>query len=89
MQWNHPIFSYSGISQYDIHVNGSATIKISKKTKSRLEKQKNHPGETYDAVLVRILEYISQDDNLCPKTIKSIKKVLQTSKQAVFIPWNS
>ena len=55
-------------------MNGSATIKISKKTKSRLEKQKNHPCETYDAVLVRILEYVSQDDELGPETIKNIKK---------------
>lgn len=57
-----------------IHVNDSVTIKISKKTKSRLEKQKNRPRETYDSVLVRILEYVSQDDELGPKTIKNIKK---------------
>ena len=55
-------------------MNDSVTIKISKKTKSRLEKQKNHPRETYDSVLVRILEYVSQDDELGPKTIKNIKK---------------
>ena len=55
-------------------MNDSATIKISKKTKSSLEKQKNHSGETYDAVLSRILEYVSQDDELDPKTIKNIKK---------------
>lgn len=55
-------------------MNDLTTIKISKKTKSRLEKQKNHPGETYDAVLVRILEYINFDDDLDPKTIKNIEK---------------
>ena len=61
-------------------MNDSATIKISKKTKSRLEKQKNHPGETYDAVLVRILEYVDQDNDLDPKTIKNIKKSIADIK---------
>ncbi len=55
-------------------MSGSTTVKISKKTKSSLEKQKNYPGETYDEVLVRILEYVSHDDELGPETIKNIKK---------------
>lgn len=61
-------------------MNDSTTIKISKKTKSSLEKQKNRPGETYDAVLARILEYVSQDDELSPETIKNIEQSLADIK---------
>ena len=60
-------------------MNGS-TIKISKKTKSRLEKQKNHPRETYDSVLARILEYVGQDDEPSQETIKNIEQSLSDIK---------
>lgn len=55
-------------------MSDSTTIKISKKTKSSLEKQKIHPGETYEVVLARILKRVSQDDVLSPETIKNIEQ---------------
>lgn len=52
----------------------STTIKISRKTKSGLEKQKTHLGDTYEAVISRLLDYISQDDNLSIQTIKDMEQ---------------
>jgi len=65
-------------------MNDSTTIKISKKTKSSLEKQKNHPSETYEVVLSRILKYISQDDQLNPETIKDMEQGIADIKAGRF-----
>jgi len=61
-------------------MNNSTTIKISKKTKSNLEKQKNHPGETYEVVLARLLRYATQDDHLSQETIKDIEQAVADIK---------
>lgn len=52
----------------------STTIKISRRTKSGLEKQKTHPGDTYESVISRLLEYASQDDSLSDKAIKNMEQ---------------
>jgi len=52
----------------------STTIKISHKTKSGLEKQKTHPGDTYENVISRLLDYVSQDDVLSPQNIKDMEQ---------------
>lgn len=51
-----------------------STIKLSKKTKSKLKKQMNHPGETYESVISRLLENAQQDDFLSPAVIKNIEE---------------
>ena len=50
-----------------------STIKISKKIKSDLKKQKNHPRETYESVIVRLLK-INQDDVLNKVKVKNIEE---------------
>lgn len=50
------------------------TIKISKKIRADLEKQKNHPKETYQEVIDRLLRYYKEDDDyLSPEIIKNIE----------------
>ena len=50
-----------------------STIKLSKKLKNDLRKQMNHPGETYAAVIARLLK-ITQDDVLPKEVIKNIEE---------------
>ncbi len=50
-----------------------STIKLSKKLKNNLRKQMNHPGETYEAVIARLLK-ITQDDVLSEEIIKNIEE---------------
>ncbi len=38
----------------------SKLIKISEKTKKRLDKAKEHPRETYDDTIVRLLEVVKK-----------------------------
>lgn len=51
-----------------------STIKISKKIKNDLRKQMNHPKETYEAVIVRLLKITQEDDVLNKSTIKNIEE---------------
>ncbi len=51
-----------------------STIKLSKKLKSELRKQKNHPQETYQTVIARLLKNIKQDDMLSEEKIKEIEE---------------
>jgi len=50
-----------------------STIKLSKKLKNDLRKQMNHPRETYEAVIARLLK-ITQDDVLPKEVIKNIEE---------------
>ncbi len=50
-----------------------STIKLSKKLKNDLRKQMNHPGETYEAVIARLVK-ITQDDVLSKEVIKNIEE---------------
>jgi len=50
-----------------------STIKLSKKIKNDLRKQMNHPGETYEGVIARLLK-ITQDDVLSKEVIKNIEE---------------
>ncbi len=50
-----------------------STIKLSKKLKNDLKKQMNHPGETYEAVIARLVK-ITQDDVLSKEVIKNIEE---------------
>ena len=51
-----------------------STIKLSKKIKNDLKKQMNHPGETYESVIARLLRITWEDDTLSKKVIKNIEQ---------------
>ena len=51
-----------------------STIKLSKKLKNDLKKQMNHPGETYETVIARLLKITQQDDILSQQVIKNIEE---------------
>ena len=50
-----------------------STIKLSKKLKADLRKQMNHPGETYETIIARLLRE-TQDEVLSKATIKNIEQ---------------
>lgn len=50
----------------------STTIQLKKNTKISLEKQKLYPTETFDAVILRLIQSI--DDELTPEIIKNIEE---------------
>ena len=51
-----------------------STIKLSKKIKNDLKKQINHPGETYEDVITRLLKITQEDDLLSKQVIKNIEE---------------
>lgn len=51
-----------------------STIKLSKKIKNDLRKQMNHPRETYETVITRLLKITQEDDILSKTTIKNIEE---------------
>lgn len=51
-----------------------STIKLSKKLKNDLRKQMNHPKETYEAVIARLLKITQEDDVLSKAVIKNIEE---------------
>ncbi|TBR21261.1 MAG: hypothetical protein EPO63_08860 [Candidatus Nitrosotenuis sp.] len=51
-----------------------STVKLSKKLKSDLKKQMNHPGETYETIIARLLRAAQDDDVLSKATIKNIEE---------------
>jgi len=58
------------------------SIQIEKEIKERLDKFKNHPRETYNEVLSRMIHIISQQnkEDLSQQTIKNIEKSLAEIK---------
>ncbi len=58
------------------------SIQIEKEIKEHLDKLKNHPRETYNDVLARIINFMSQQnrDELSQQTIKNIEKSLADIK---------
>ncbi len=54
------------------------SIQVEKETKKRLDKFKNHPRETYNEVLSRMIHMLSQQnkEELSQQTIKNIRKSL-------------
>jgi len=51
-----------------------STIKLSKKIKNDLKKQMNHPKETYETVIARLLKNTLEDEVLSKATIKNIEE---------------
>ena len=62
---------YCGIVWYTME---QSTIKLSKKIKNDLRKQMNHPGETYETVIARLLKITQEDDVLSNAVIKNIEE---------------
>jgi predicted transcriptional regulator len=58
-----------------------STIKLSKKIKNDLKKQMNHPGETYEIVIARLLRNVQEDDLLSPGIIKNIEEGVADIKE--------
>jgi uncharacterized protein (UPF0248 family) len=58
------------------------SIQIEKEIKERLDKFKNHPRETYNEVLSRMIHIMSQQnkEDLSQQTIKNIEKSLAEIK---------
>ena len=54
------------------------SIQVEKEIKKRLDKFKNHPCETYNEVLSRMIHMLSQQnkEELSQQTIKNIRKSL-------------
>jgi predicted transcriptional regulator len=51
-----------------------STIKLSKKLKNDLRKQMNHPGETYEAVIARLLKITQEGDVPSDEVFKNIEE---------------
>ena len=51
-----------------------STIRLSKETKDSLAKKKNHPGETYEQVIARLLRFTEQDDILSDEAVRNIEE---------------
>jgi len=58
-----------------------STIKLSKKLKADLAKQKNHPSETYEIVISRLLQSSKEDDILSDEVIKNIEEGIEDIKK--------
>lgn len=50
------------------------SIQVEKEIKAHLDKLKNHPRETYNEVLARLLKIAQDDDVLSPAVIKNIEE---------------
>lgn len=50
------------------------SIQVEKEIKARLDKLKNHPRETYNDVLARLIKIAQDDDVLSPAVIKNIQE---------------
>jgi len=58
-----------------------STIKLSKKLKADLTKQKNYPSETYETVISRLLQSSKEDDILSDEVIKNIEEGIADIKK--------
>jgi len=58
-----------------------STIKLSKKLKADLAKQKNYPSETYETVISRLLQSSKEDDVLSDEVIKNIEEGIEDIKK--------
>lgn len=58
----------------------ATSIQVEKEIKARLDKLKNHPRETYNEVLTRLLKNARGDDVLSKETIKNIEQGLADIK---------
>jgi predicted transcriptional regulator len=62
---------YHSIMQYTME---QSTIKLSKKLKNDLKKQMNHPNETYEMVIARLLKITQEGEVLSNEAIRNIEE---------------
>ena len=56
------------------------TIAVSEESLNRWKTLKNHPQESYEDMINRIISYIQDDDELTPKDLKDIQEALDDFK---------
>lgn len=67
----------------------ATSIQLENKTKSRLEKMKTFPKESYDDVVNRLLNVAEDDEGiLSPQTIKDLEKALSEVKSGKLLSHN-
>lgn len=69
--------AYYSIDQYFME---QSTVRLSKRLKNDLKKQMNHPGETYEMVIARLLKNSQEDDGLSDEVIRNIKECIADIK---------
>jgi len=59
----------------------TSSLRVDQKTKSRLEKLKVHPRESYDRVIDRLIDSYHDDEPLTDEEIEGIEEALQDLKE--------
>ncbi|MGA2935327.1 MAG: hypothetical protein ABSD81_09260 [Methanomicrobiales archaeon] len=59
----------------------TSSLRVNPRTKSRLEKLKVHPRESYDKVIDRLIDSYHDDEPLTEEEIKGIEEALQDLKE--------
>jgi predicted transcriptional regulator len=57
------------------------TIQLKEETKEKLERMKLFPRETYEQVIIRLIEASKEEGELSIRTIKNIEKALEDIKR--------
>jgi predicted transcriptional regulator len=59
----------------------TSSLRVNPRTKSRLEKLKAHPRESYDRVIDRLIDSYHDDEPLTEEEIEGIEEALQDLKE--------
>jgi predicted transcriptional regulator len=59
----------------------TSSLRVNPRTKSRLEKLKVHPRESYDRVIDRLIDSYQDDEPLTEEEIKGIEEAIQDLKE--------
>jgi len=59
----------------------TSSLRVNPRTKSRLEKLKAHPRESYDKVIDRLIDSYHDDEPLTEEEIEGIEEALQDLKE--------
>jgi predicted transcriptional regulator len=59
----------------------TSSLRVNPKTKSRLEKLKVHPRESYDRVIDRLIDSYHDDEPLSEEEIEGIEEALRDLKE--------
>ncbi len=65
--------------------NKETTIQVDMKVKKELDVLKQHPRESYNDVIQRLIEIETEDEELSPKTIQHIEQSLKEIKDGKFV----
>ena len=59
----------------------TSSLRVNPRTKSRLEKLKVHPRESYDRVIDRLIDSYQDDEPLTEEEIRGIEEALRDLKE--------